>query len=332
MPVAAHKPKSVRGRLLLLMALVIAPLTILNLCLAWIAYRLELGGLNNPGDHPRWIDFLALTFLPLVVTGVLALFYALAIQRDVVAGVDHLSAFAAAPLQAGDAPKPDPAMPEELQGVYAALYKLKSDASAREAALMSSSQSNHALTLELHHRVKNSLQVIQSYLSLSRRESTGESRPVLALTEARVQVIATAYRLALNESGLNRVPVDVFVAQIINTISVSLCHPHQSISSAIELETEIHIDRLIPLGLSMVEMLGAALAESQISALSVSLSSLDAEAILIISLGALEQATLEKLNVSAKLLNGLSAQLGAQKMPTTDRQLLHWRFPLELPD
>ena len=301
----------------------------LNYAAAPVA-RPDMYVLANLDDGPRidvWRRYMMLSLAPLAFMGVLVSLYARAIQRDVVASAEQIKTFTSLPFSVGQTLEIDPAMPEELQSVFQALYDLKTQAATREAALTLSGEKNHALTLELHHRVKNSLQVIQSYISLGKRELTGKSRQTLALTEARVQVIATAYRLALSEAGMQSVPVRLFATQVTNNIFATLREKHQWVTTALEVEGDMHIDRLIPLGLAMVEVLGDALGHYEFNNFSVNLISSGTDQVDFTITQETEAPPLSQ--VSKRMMAGLASQLEAQALPVDGKNLLHWRFSVD---
>ncbi len=286
-----------------------------------------IADLDNDARTDAWRRYLGLSLAPLAFMVFLVMLYTRAIQRDVVASAEQINTFAALPIAHGETFAIDPSMPDELKGVFNALYNLKTQAATREAALTASSERNHALTLELHHRVKNSLQVIQSYISLGRREMAGKNRLVLAQTEARVQVIATGYRLALRETGLNSVPVRLFATQVTNNIFATLRHKHQWVTTLLDVEGDMQIDRLIPLGLAMVEVLSDALSHDEIDKFSVNLT--PAGSGVVDFTITMESETRPHSRVSARMLDGLASQLEAQRQDLQHNELLHWRFSVD---
>jgi len=301
----------------------------LNYAAAPVA-RPDMYVLANLDAGPRvdaWHRYLTLSLAPLAFMGLLVSLYTRAIQRDVVASARQIKTFASLPFAVDQPFEIDPAMPEELQSVFQALYDLKTQAATREAALTLSGEKNHALTLELHHRVKNSLQVIQSYISLGKRELSGKSRQTLAQTEARVQVIATAYRLALSEAGMQSVPVRLFATQVTNNIFATLREKHQWVTTSLDVEGDMHIDRLIPLGLAMVEVLGDALAHYEFNNFSVNLISSGADQVDFTITQETEAPPLS--HVSTRMMAGLASQLEAQALPVDGKNLLHWRFNVD---
>ena len=112
--------------------------------------------------------------------------------------------------------------------------------------------------LEMHHRIKNSLQVIQSYLALIRRSAARPEAALLARIEARVGVLAVAYRLALTPNGMRPIAVKPFLEEICAAAVGGLRRPRQRVAYAIEWNGELVVDRAIPLGLGLVEALIAA--------------------------------------------------------------------------
>lgn len=81
--------------------------------------------------------------------------------------------------------------------------------------------SNEAYLGELHHRVKNSLQVVESMLGVQ-AESTAEASARSALGEARLRVAAlgSAERMSLAEGGREAVRMDEYLASIADSLGL----------------------------------------------------------------------------------------------------------------
>ena len=153
----------------------------------------------------------------LFMLGLVAYVYAATIRRNVVAWIHGIDTAARA---WGDDPESDARapvaknMPRELRSVAESFNAMADRAIARQDELTASLAENRALMLEMHHRIKNSLQVIQSYLALIRRTAARPEAQLLARIEARVGVLAIAYRLALTPKGLRPIAVKPFLEEI----------------------------------------------------------------------------------------------------------------------
>ena len=284
-----------------------------------------LARFDDHASRAAWEQFLILCVTPLLT--ILLLFYAYEriVQKDVIRWVKAIEASARSQmLNPGRAlPAPvDPKMPSELKSVSEALNAMMGDANKRENALRKLLEVNRDLMRELHHRVKNSLQVIQSYLALSRREHENEDNCRLAETEARVQVLATAYRLALTEGGMRLVPIKPFTEEIVDNISSFARAPDQWLSLSLEWDGALVIDRIIPLGLALVEILIAGLNAKDATNVKVTLRAFDGDQI---ELCVAVDVAVEN-RPSEKVMAGLAAQLGAQRELGDDGRVFIWRF------
>ncbi len=148
----------------------------------------------------------------------------------------------------------DDDMPLELRRASEAVNEIIRAASTRQDQLMASSLRYQDLMRELHHRVKNSLQVIQSYLALTRRDARNRDSATLRETEANVQVLSAAYRFALTDQGLRPVPVALFLGELFSNMVISARSTDQRIIGRADTAAQLDVDRAIPLGLAIAEV------------------------------------------------------------------------------
>jgi two-component sensor histidine kinase len=185
--------------------------------------------------------------------------------------------------------------------------------------------SHEKLTREFHHRVKNSLQVIQSYLALSRRQKTASQNVYLAEAEAKVKVISAAYRFALSEGIMNPVPIRKFVTDIIENAQAILCGNSTRISATIEPDSVLVLDRAIPLGLSIIEVITAALATATVKQINVRITQeRDGEAALIVTINDAPAS----ISLPLRLMAGLQSQLDARAQTCVEGEILHWIYAI----
>lgn len=273
-----------------------------------------------------WRRFLVLCFAQLSMLGLFVYVYALAIRREVVRWIEDIDQ---AVRLRGDDPDSRAAasvsnrMPRELRNVAVSFNTMADHALERRQALESSLAENRALMLEMHHRIKNSLQVIQSYLALIRRNGPRSEGAILARIEARVGVLAAAYRLGLTPRGIRPICVKPFLEEIFAAATGGLKRPRQRVSIEVDWEGELIIDRAIPLGLALVEALVASLEPLDASSVGVRLIA-DAESGVEILVEA--DATPSTPGLPDKVMRGLAAQLGATTAPFSPGVILHWRF------
>jgi two-component sensor histidine kinase len=179
------------------------------------------------------------------------------------------------------------------------------------------------LTREFHHRVKNSLQIIQSYLALSRRQRPPPHNIHLAEAEAKVQVISAAYRLALNEGTMNPVPVRALVQDIIENAQAILCGATRRISASIEPDSLLVLDRAIPLGLAIIEAITGALGAESVMHVGIRLRPTGPDEV---SVTVTIDDMFATIALPLRLMAGLQAQLEARPEPCAEDEVLHWHF------
>jgi two-component sensor histidine kinase len=86
--------------------------------------------------------------------------------------------------------------PVEIRSLGAALYRMGRAADRRDRALRSAVTRQNLLAREVHHRVKNNLQIVMSLLSLHAGRATGTDRDIgLGMTRLRISTIALVHRL-----------------------------------------------------------------------------------------------------------------------------------------
>lgn len=146
--------------------------------------------------------------------------------------------------------------PAEVRGLAAELRRMARLIARRDRTLQQGIQQQKALTHELHHRVRNNLQVIGSFLAL--RENQVQDPAVgLALSEARLHVglLGAVYRLLYDRGELTPVRLD----QLLEAI-VPLLRRELAIEIAFEVEGRagletVEIDTAIPIALWSLQAL-----------------------------------------------------------------------------
>jgi two-component system, sensor histidine kinase PdtaS len=275
---------------------------------------------------PEFSAKMQLAFLagaPLLMLALLVLSYWQFVDRNFVQSIDGIEAAALAEAAGDGAARAlvIPGMPDEILRVAQAFNRMADAASSREASLRTSLDANRALMRELHHRVKNSLQVIQSYLAITRRAQPGKSGDILRDAEAKVQVLAIAYRYALTEAGLQPVPVRQFVDELIANLADVSQRSNQWISGQIDTDARLDVDRVIPLGLAIVEFVFSCLRSRKCDKVDVAIRQTSrSDFRLAISMN----GDPKSLVLSDRTLGGLRLQLGAIADEPQDSEQLRW--------
>jgi hypothetical protein len=165
---------------------------------------------------------------PLVSVGVpmlafLAAFLAvyMAADRMVIRWLAYLERVAAVYARGrfGVRPSVSAEAPSEVRSLAATLGEMADTIVARDASLRESLAQKDALLREIHHRVKNNLQVITSLLNLQQRSLADPAgRAVLADTRQRISALALIYRALYQSEDLRRVDVRSFLEELIGQL------------------------------------------------------------------------------------------------------------------
>ena len=117
------------------------------------------------------------------------------------------------------------------------------------------------LMLEVHHRVKNSLQLVQTMLQLQARGiPEGDERSRLQDAASRIMTIATVHRRLHEHGAIDGTDAGSYLRGLMNDLGVSIAP--DSALRPIEVEAEsiiLSADRIAPLGLITTELVTNAL-------------------------------------------------------------------------
>jgi two-component sensor histidine kinase len=143
-------------------------------------------------------------------------------------------------------------------GEIAEWFGTASDVTARreaEEALRNSLAEREALLHELHHRVKNNLQVVTSLLEMQ-ADQVDDSRAFELFNEARNRVasIASIHELLYRSGAFSKVELAAYARQLVRRL-VSFYHADQRIQVAIEGDSaHLELERAVPYGLLLNEL------------------------------------------------------------------------------
>jgi two-component sensor histidine kinase len=180
-------------------------------------------------------------------------------NRLVLRWLESLRALAAQFAQgnfAGDAAKYDRA-PRELGLLSTDLHNMAREIETRDHALQAALDAKTALTHDIHHRVKNNLQIVSSLLNLQAGKiSDPAAREALSQTRARIGALAQIHRLLYEESH-DSDHGNVNIASLLNALCSQLRALHQG-QSDISLSCDaasqtVPINNAVPLTLLAVE-------------------------------------------------------------------------------
>lgn len=272
------------------------------------------------------LRFLVLALAPLIMLAALYLAYSRAIRSELLRWFEAIKkAMLARKSGIGAPAAPEDAdMPDELRDLAEAFNEMARESAAREQSLKASLAENEFLLWELNHRVKTSLQIIQSYLSLTRRFDSGaaDQSAVIAL-EARVQVLSIAYRKALAQGRMRDIAIREFAVQIVDSLSQSFQRPGLALELTADVRAALNIDRAIPLGLALVESVTAGVEAEQAHVVDVRIEELND---MRVELRVSTDGVLAGHKPNPRLMAGLASQLDASMEPPAAGAIIRWRF------
>jgi two-component sensor histidine kinase len=127
----------------------------------------------------------------------------------------------------------------------------------READIRDSLDEKETLLREIHHRVKNNLQIIISLLNMQERKSkSAHELDAITETRSRINAIALVHRGLYESTDLRYVNMEVFLNRLVDELSLALGMKKQNIQLDIKVNCEpMEADTATPVALFVVEAL-----------------------------------------------------------------------------
>jgi two-component sensor histidine kinase len=172
-----------------------------------------------------------------------------------VAGIYAKGRFSVRPVQAEAE-----GAPAEIQALAHALGVMADAIVQRDTSLRDSLAHKDALMREIHHRVKNNLQVITSLLNMQQRALTDPAaRAAMSDTRQRITALALIYRALYQSPDLRRVDVRQFLEELVAHLTAGEGGRPSTIRTQLTADDlEIDPDKLAPLALFAVEAISNA--------------------------------------------------------------------------
>jgi two-component sensor histidine kinase len=112
-----------------------------------------------------------------------------------------------------------PGVPRELVEIQNAFVRMADSIVQDEAALEDSLRDKNILLKEVHHRVKNNLQLISSIMNMQiRRSQSEDARLVLKRLQDRILSLATVHKNLYQNEALDRVDAGILLEEIIGQL------------------------------------------------------------------------------------------------------------------
>jgi two-component sensor histidine kinase len=150
--------------------------------------------------------------------------------------------------------------PQELLELHGEMVAMAARVDLRDRHLIQSAKHKDSLVRELHHRVKNNIQVVLSLLSLQARQlETPEQRAPLEQVQARVTALALVQRLIVeSDDPAHASTIDVQLLLVDLCAQIRRSYPVQMQRIKIECQCEalpIATDLAVPISMFVVEAL-----------------------------------------------------------------------------
>ncbi|GAB6854274.1 sensor histidine kinase [Asaia astilbis] len=269
--------------------------------------------------------FLARVALIVLILVVELLLVALAAQRYLVEPLEKL-AFSVAVWRKNGKFQPDlpKSLPLEIRQMERAFDRATRRLDRHEARLQRAAKQQDLLIKEIHHRVKNNLQIVASLLNLqANRIKLPEAREEFHLVRDRVRSLATLHRHLYPEGGLSALDIRAFLEELASQIFTANNRINRGrISLSLDVENvPVTPDQAVPLALIVTEVVTNALRyafpDERRGAVAITLSRNDDMAILTlrddgVGLSHAAQAEKEKREgIGLQLVRGFARQLSA---------------------
>jgi two-component sensor histidine kinase len=172
---------------------------------------------------------------------------------DRIAGIYARGRFSVRPVQAENAPA-------EIRALAHTLDVMADAITQRDTSLHESLAHKDALMREIHHRVKNNLQVITSLLNMQQRALTDPAaRAAMSDTRQRITALALIYRALYQSPDLRRVDVRQFLEELTAHLTAGEGGRAATVRTQLTSDDlEIDPDKLAPLALFAVEAISNA--------------------------------------------------------------------------
>ena len=148
----------------------------------------------------------------------------------------------------------------EVRGLAQTFNRMAGELQDRDARIADNLDEKDALLREIHHRVKNNLQIIISLLNMQERKVEGEEAAgAISETRARINAIAAVHRGLYESDDLRSINVGPFMSRLLSSVGDSLNLDARDITLSHACEPcTLSADSAIPVALFIVEGVGNA--------------------------------------------------------------------------
>jgi two-component sensor histidine kinase len=204
-----------------------------------------------------WLNPLSGILFPLLTFGFALAAVSIVADRVVIRWIAYLQRIAALYARGRFTVRPVQAeqMPPEIRELAETLEDMADAIVGRDASLRDSLAQKDALMREIHHRVKNNLQVISSLLNMQQRAlADPAARAAMSDTRQRITALALIYRALYQGADLKRVDLRPFLEELTAQLVAGEAMHGPQVRTELSVDAlVIDPDRLAPLALFAVE-------------------------------------------------------------------------------
>lgn len=242
--------RTIRVRLTLLLAILLLPAA---------AYLAFLGYSYSEGSEI--FDRAVLTLGPIVLWVVMLAVVWFAIDLQVSRPVRRLTRAAEAYSQGDLSARPKPTGPAEVRDLAVMFSEMANKIEGREHELREAIETREAMMREIHHRVKNNLQIVTSLLNLQAKAVQGESaQRAFNDIQTRVRALALVHRYLYESEDLQSVNLAAFLKELAASLQLSYGISQDQVAIEVDADEVWDVsDRAVPLALFMTETMSNAL-------------------------------------------------------------------------
>ena len=137
------------------------------------------------------------------------------------------------------------------------LYLKNKQIGAQNELIEQSLKEKEALIKEIHHRVKNNLQIISSMLSLQiGKVDDSNTEAILKDAQQRINAISLTHQMLYQKANISSISLTEYVQNLVSQIEKTIFSNDIELTTSLNItERRINIDAAVPLGLLINEIL-----------------------------------------------------------------------------
>ena len=206
-----------------------------------------------------------------------------------------------------------PSAPPRIESLGHAFDNMAENISERETRLLDNLAEKETLLREIHHRVKNNLQIIISLLNMQERKLTDQAGlDAIHETRSRINAISLVHRGLYEGDDLRVIDMPIFLSRLIDELKTGLIAKDQDIAVKLEIAPlKLEADTAIPVALFIVEALTNSVKHGCKAGgnIRVSLETANDQSVVSVQDDGVGSATPHVKGTGAKLMQGFARQL-----------------------